>query len=272
MKKIFTILCFALMAVAANAQKLQVMKDGKVMAEFYGKDGWEFVFDSDETPGTGNIIGGHEYVEIGGVKWATMNIGATTVAGSYKTCYGDYFALGEASPRYYFIFRESATEAEVSSWKNEYPEGYRDTGKKGEEDAATVNWGSNWRTPTKEEFDALFRACGAVLYKFELPEPTEKITKGGMYYLREYQTVEPEYSGVEGVLFVDVSNPEKRLFFPNCGYLIGDEKNQRLGVSSYWTTTKANGDQYYAPKIWAKPEAEYTMPYYWGCPIRPVVK
>ena len=131
MKKIFTILCFALMAVAANAQKLQVMKDGKVMAEFYGKDGWEFVFDSDETPGTGNMIGGHEYVEIGGVKWATMNIGATTVAGSYETCYGDWFALGEASPRYDYISRKSATDAKVS-WKFGYPEGYSDTGKKGE--------------------------------------------------------------------------------------------------------------------------------------------
>lgn len=272
MKKIFTILCFALMAVAANAQKLQVMKDGKVMAEFYGKDGWEFVFDSDETPGTGNMIGGHEYVEIGGVKWATMNIGATTVAGSYETCYGDWFALGEASPRYSSIYRISSSQANVT-WKPEYRDkGYRDTGEKGTEDAATVNWGSNWRTPTKEDFDALFQACGAVLYEFNVPELTEKITKGGVYYLKSSQTVEPAYSGVEGVLFVDITNPEKRVFFPDSGSMLGEDKKQMLDIASYWTTTKASGKDYYAPCIWSISEAECTMPYYCGCPIRPVVK
>ena len=43
-----------------------------------------------------------EYVEIGGLKWATMNIGATTVAGSYETCCGSYFAWGDTEPRTYY--------------------------------------------------------------------------------------------------------------------------------------------------------------------------
>ena len=36
--------------------------------------------------------GGHEYVEIAGLKWATMNIGATSV-----TDYGLYFQWGDAN-------------------------------------------------------------------------------------------------------------------------------------------------------------------------------
>ena len=58
-------------------------------------------------------INGHAFVEIGGLKWATMNVGATTVAGSYETCYGDYFAWGETEPRYISITRKAANDATI---------------------------------------------------------------------------------------------------------------------------------------------------------------
>jgi uncharacterized protein YjdB len=56
-------------------------------------------------------INGHAFVKIGGLKWATMNVGATTVAGSYATCYGDYYAWGETQPRYMTITRSGTGSA-----------------------------------------------------------------------------------------------------------------------------------------------------------------
>ncbi|MEE0860739.1 MAG: hypothetical protein UIC49_04690, partial [Paludibacteraceae bacterium] len=77
-----------------------------------------------------------EYVDLGlpsGVKWATFNVGATQ-----PEEYGDYFAWGETEPKE--LYDEST---------------YSET----EEDAATANWGSEWRMPTQAEQDELRTEC-----------------------------------------------------------------------------------------------------------------
>lgn len=243
MTKIFTILCLALMAVSANAQKLQVFKDGQLMAEFYEKDGWEFVFGEDSTPSTGSngSINCHEYVEIGGVKWATMNLGATTVAGSYETCFGDYFAMGEAFPRYNLVSYNSDTDIRVY-FKFEFEKGWSGNSKEysAANDAATIVWGSNWRTPTIEDFKALFQACGEVYYKHNIKTIDKKIEEGGVYCLFKEQTFEPEYTGVNGVLFVDKKDISKRVFMPFAGSGIGSDEKILLPSfdGAYWTSTK----------------------------------
>lgn len=114
-----------------------------------------------------------EYVDLGlpsGTKWATMNVGATTPEG-----YGDYFAWGETEPYY------ADTTANPVTWKTDKSNGYAwssyfDTSDGGEtfqkynhdsgktvldatDDAATANWGSNWRMPTKAEIDELVDEC-----------------------------------------------------------------------------------------------------------------
>ena len=38
---------------------------------------------------------GHEYVEIGGIKWATMNVGASS-----ETDYGNYYQYGKGAAQY----------------------------------------------------------------------------------------------------------------------------------------------------------------------------
>lgn len=145
-----------------------------------------------ETIGTGGSTGGggwddssdsyngHAYVDLGlpsGLKWATMNVGATTPEG-----YGDYFAWGETEPYY---TAGHAYDTPCSNWK---------TGKTGynwasykwcngsytmtkycdqpysstfdnktvldfEDDAARQNWGGSWRMPTIEEFHELYKKC-----------------------------------------------------------------------------------------------------------------
>lgn len=146
-----------------------------------------------ETIGTGGSTGGggwddssdsyngHAYVDLGlpsGLKWATMNVGATTPEG-----YGDYFAWGETEPYY---TAGHAYDTPCSNWK---------TGKTGynwasykwckgsiltltkycnssdygtidnktildpNDDAALQNWGGSWRMPTISEVQELYNNC-----------------------------------------------------------------------------------------------------------------
>ena len=103
----------------------------------------------------------HDYVDLGlpsGTLWATHNVGADAPEGS-----GAYFAWGET------------TEKDYYSWENyrygDYWEltkycsdsqyglnGFTDdlTALDPEDDAATVNWGSEWCTPTKDNWNELW--------------------------------------------------------------------------------------------------------------------
>lgn len=91
-------------------------------------------------------INGHEYVEMGdGLKWATCNVGAST-----PEEVGSRFAWGETETKSEYL-RDN-----YKWYENENPTKYNfDDGKtvlESSDDAATVNWGGSWRTPTLEEF------------------------------------------------------------------------------------------------------------------------
>lgn len=190
-----------------------------------------------------------EYVVIGGLKWATKNVGATTVAGSYQTCYGDYFAWSETSPRYSSITYTSASEATLTM-KSSYPSGYdvshyvsyNESSLNAAHDAATQNLGSNWFTPSKDQYTDLVNACGGMWKTL-----TGKVTEGGIYTLSEDQTYEPGYTGVAGILFVSTSDITKRVFFPNTGYIMGTSFYGGGAYGSCWTSTlnTSTGKAYY---------------------------
>lgn len=94
-----------------------------------------------------------EYVDLGlSVKWATFNLGAST-----PEDYGEYYAWGETqtkstftSSNYYFGIGENASK-------------YNNRDKiqtlTGDNDAATIQLGGNWRIPTAKEFEELRRNC-----------------------------------------------------------------------------------------------------------------
>lgn len=225
----------------------------------------------------------HGYVEIGGVKWATMNVGATTVAGSYKTCVGDHFAWGETEPRYSAIKWTSETEALVT-WKNGFGNGYNNSPDYiGEEldaahDAATANWGDEWRTPTLFEFYELAEACTDNLDAngYYTPiEPTTKIDEGGIYWLDKEQTIEPAYTGVAGMLFVSKDNISKRVFFPASGDSF-ETSFQDIGeLGFYWSSTLYTKDNAYAYRLFLTKGLFYsssTINRSYGFPVRPVKK
>ena len=138
----------------------------------------------------------HDYVEIGGVKWATMNVGAKKITDS-----GLYFQWGDT---------QGYTAAQISSEKDfslrDYKYGnssstftkYNETDGKtvldSEDDAVTAAWGGNWRMPTKEEFQALVNATTSA-------------------WVENYLG-----SGVNGWFFTSNDDNSKTLFFPAAGY------------------------------------------------------
>ena len=230
----------------------------------------------------------HEYVEIGGVKWATMNVGATTVAGSYETCFGDYFAWGETEPRYSFI---DYNDKRNNQWRDGYADGYSlsnpptYTGATldAAHDAATANWGSAWRTPTVEEFKALAKACSGSSDTRQTPVYLiNTIEEGGIYWLDSLQTIEPEYTGVTGLLFVSKADISKRVFFPESYYFGGTELMYYAPEGFYWSSSLYTADTECAYNLYS-----YLPPYdknsgavypsdssyrYLGFTVRPVRK
>ena len=99
-----------------------------------------------EAPTTGTL-NGYEWVDLGlpsGLKWATVNVGADE-----PTDYGNYYAWGEIEPKDGYYTSNSVTYGKSSS----------DFSGDATYDAATANWGSDWRMPTKDECQELIDKC-----------------------------------------------------------------------------------------------------------------
>ena len=105
----------------------------------------------------------HVYVDLGlpsGLLWATCNVGADS-----PEDYGDYFAWGETQPKdtynwstYQYCNGSSSTLTKYCNNSNYGYNGFTDdlTTLLPEDDAATANWGSDWRMPTNEEWQELY--------------------------------------------------------------------------------------------------------------------
>lgn len=143
----------------------------------------------------------HDYVEIGGIKWATMNLGATAV-----TDYGNkYYAWGETQG---YTASQVGTDRNFTWADYELCDGtdsnmtkYNDTDGKTilepVDDAVIAEWGGNWRMPTTEEWIALGEAVNTAL------------------------TTDYYGSGVHGLVCTDKTDSSKVLFFPAAGECIG---------------------------------------------------
>ena len=111
-------------------------------------------------------LGGHDFVDLGlpsGTLWATCNVGATN-----PEDYGDYFAWGETTTKetynwstYRYCNGSNRTMTKYCSNSSYGYNGFTDTltTLEASDDAATANWGSAWRMPTKEEFEELNNNC-----------------------------------------------------------------------------------------------------------------
>jgi hypothetical protein len=106
----------------------------------------------------------YAYVDLGlpsGLLWATCNVGANA-----PEEYGDYFAWGETQPKDIYNWSTYqycnggdgwTTLTKYCTYSSYGYNGFTDnmTTLLPEDDAATANWGSEWRMPTKEDWQEL---------------------------------------------------------------------------------------------------------------------
>lgn len=199
------------------------------------------------------ITQSHDYVEIGGLRWATMNIGANSITDT-----GLYFQWGDT---------QGYTAAQVGNGEGKkyfnendciyYNDGsytkYNETDSlitlESTDDAVTAAWGGNWRMPTIDEFEAL-------------------------KYAVDYEwTDDYEGSGVAGLVCTDNTDNSKILFFPACGCAT---EGDAWAVGSYGRYCSSSLDVEDVDKAlylnFHEDDVTYGMSYdrYEGCPVRAV--
>ena len=244
-------------------------------------------------------------VEIGGKKWAVMNVGATTAASSPATCYGDYFSWGEVKPYYSTINITSATSA-TFTWSSD-TEGWggTSTAKTGytwanycgnsaftewstvpydnnvltsAHDAARANWGPAWSMATSDDFVALRNACtggtSTDASSTTAISSSQNISTGGVYFLNAAGlTIDGVTYGVKGMLFVDANDTSLRVFFPAAGTSINTGLSYGNTECFYWASTLSDDSSkgrvlYYSNNKVSPYEKNLR---YFGFSVRPVV-
>ena len=208
-----------------------------------------------------------DYVEIGGVKWATKNLGAEK-----ETDSGHYFSWGNTDGYVYDSAFSKWVKASDHSVvlengfsQDEYPEtpGGKLTGEiSSANDAATAYLGSGWRMPTSTEFQKLYDACYTGSYDTATNPAEASVSVGkGIYWCTGYD-------GAKGVLFVDESG--HKLFFPAASFVTNTTLSTNNGY--YWSSTYNNSTfAYHLLFNDSKVEPQnFAMPRYYGFPIRPV--
>ena len=185
---------------------------------------------------------GHDYVEIGGVKWATMNVGANSITDT-----GLYFQWGDIS---------GYTASQVGSGAGQKYFGWADykygngTGSPGAtgmtkynatdglttleavDDAAVANWGGSWRMPTTAEFQTLGAAVN---------------------------TAWTQVNNVYGILCTDKTDSSKTLFFPAAGYCGSGIVDYVGDFGYYWSSSLNTNKRHYAYLL-----GFYSDGAYWG--------
>ena len=166
-------------------------------------------------------VNNHDWVDLGlpsGLKWATNNIGAKTPEDR-----GDYFAWGEVTPKInygwsYYKYRNQMGN-QISKYCGDGGYGIIDNKFVLEEsdDAASVNWGGRWRTPTKEEFEELKMHCE---FTWE------------------------DRSGIKGFKVTSKTNGHS-IFFPAAGYYDKDGFFSEDETGNYWSSSVTKGDRPY---------------------------
>lgn len=186
-------------------------------------------------------IAGHYYVDLGlpsGLKWATCNVGATS-----PEDYGDYFAWGETNPKVVYDWDT------YLHWNDLDGDGYCDYGEPTinsdisgnvQYDAATANWGGNWRMPTKDEMQELVDHC------------------------------EWEWTQVNGVNGSKVIGPNGScIFLPAAGLRYGTTLTNDGNYGSCWSSTPYDS---YASHLsfYDGDEGVYGSNRYYGQTVRPI--
>lgn len=204
------------------------IQNGKAYHLYATWDGMELRFlpkgNPDNPPVTGD-----GYVDLGlpsGTLWATCNVGAQN-----PWDYGDYFAWGETSTKsdyswsnYKYANGDYNKLTKYCSYSFRGNDGFTDnlTVLEAEDDAATVNLGSDWRMPTQAEFHELYYNC-----------------------VWEW-TSNYNGTGVAGRIVKSRSN-SNTIFFPAAGYRYGTVLRYAGSDGSYWSSSLDTAAMYDDP-------------------------
>ena len=155
-----------------------------------------------------------EAVDLGlSVKWASMNIGAES-----PEDYGFYFAWGEIEPKCIFsdyTYKWCLSDVTKNLTKYNYRSIYGTTDGKTvletADDAAYVNWGENWRIPTRSEAMELATNCTLVLTSrngVEGYEVTSKKNSNSIFLplAGRYNNDLHEFEGIDGYFWLNSIN------------------------------------------------------------------
>ena len=221
------------------------LEQGKIKSIDYTiKDADEFTGNTpgEDTPDTPEV--GKEWVDLGlSVKWATCNVGANA-----PEEYGDYFAWGEISPK------EEYTTQTYQYWTDYNGDGSLDSGEfanlgdisgNPQYDAATANWGGDWRMPTKAEQQELLNNCTW------------------------------EWTTLNGVNGRRVTGPNgNSIFLPAAGYRYGTSSSGVGSYGYYWSSTpfEDNDCRAYGLYFYSDSYDWYWDGRYYGQSVRPVLE
>ena len=167
---------------------------------------------------------GYEYIDLGlSVKWATMNVGASSLED-----YGDYFAWGETEPvevydlSTYKYCNGSSTSLTKYNTNSSYGTVDNKTQLDLSDDAAHVNWGGSWRMPTNAELTELRNNC------------TWKWTT---------------QNGVKGYKVTSKSNGNS-IFLPAAGYRNDSSLKYAGSDGNYWSSSLGQDYPYNARSVY----------------------
>lgn len=193
-------------------------------------------------------INGHSWVilQVGGIKWATMDIGATT-----SSSFGDYYAWGATST--YISSGTSSTTGSQVGWSTNNPSGYytgTDETLPATNDIAHVKWGNSWRMPTADEFRKLTNEDG---------DATDSYTHT---FSIVSESIKCETAG---------KSTEKEILISLAGYY-HDQSATGQGDSFYWSSSNYNTTKkyFFLSGINATVARVDTTTRSWGLSVRPV--
>lgn len=167
--------------------------------------------------GCEKVVVEYQYVDLGlSVKWAKVNVGAKSMTDT-----GDYFAWGEVAAKedysedtYKWIGKDGKLTKYCSNESYEHPDNLVELERA--DDAASVIWGEEWRTPTYAEIMELVKKCTWT------------------------------WSQIDGVRGYKVSSKvpgyeDKFIFLPAAGSYMDEDKPETNYDGCYWSSTNCGG-------------------------------
>ncbi len=222
---------------------------------------------------------GQKYVEVCGIKWATGNLYCAN--GKWGTATKQWYRDGlnrNMNPNciYYFNFGESTPTHDSGAY---YYNSKEKTICGTRFDAATHNLGSEWRLPTKSEFDKLLKEADICWGKYYWDE-NSFLT--GIYFSNPKD--KKRHKNKKDIVILTDEDMENGLFLPACGHrgtqsqwIYGsDSKVATIFSIKYWTGDLYSGSAYYLGtsdypnamlKVWFTDDRDTPNK---GLPIRPV--